>query len=62
MIFQCTEPAARFFHCFSEEGRQVDGSGMSLSPHCQDALAGVRAVKKCRALMKAYDECMQKHS
>eukprot|EP01104_Vermistella_antarctica_P011911 TRINITY_DN3371_c1_g1_i1.p1 TRINITY_DN3371_c1_g1~~TRINITY_DN3371_c1_g1_i1.p1 ORF type:complete len:101 (+),score=16.89 TRINITY_DN3371_c1_g1_i1:189-491(+) len=45
----CREPAARFFHCFSEESRVLND---------QDDGAGYRGLLKCQAHMKSYQQCM----
>eukprot|EP01115_Flamella_aegyptia_P007098 TRINITY_DN2957_c0_g2_i1.p1 TRINITY_DN2957_c0_g2~~TRINITY_DN2957_c0_g2_i1.p1 ORF type:complete len:68 (-),score=12.78 TRINITY_DN2957_c0_g2_i1:35-238(-) len=50
---QCKEQAAKFFHCFSQEGQQVNAV---------DIDAGKRGLSKCVVQMKSYDDCMKKYS
>lgn len=46
----CESVAATFFHCFTENSRQLSGA---------DANAGRRGLRLCEAQMRAYDQCME---
>lgn len=59
----CKEVAARFFHCFSTKGEQVNlvVRYAYFFSHRKDLGAGERGLKLCKAEMKLYDDCMKKH-
>lgn len=65
---ECKEAAARFFGCFSTNGRMLNDyvRAKSLEKYeiitffVQDVYAGARGVLACEDEMAAYDACMTK--